>query len=141
MPSDRSNETTAEQTPRAPVELLICSTCRNGEMPDPDVKRPGAILLDHLEAADLPDGIEVRSVECLSNCSQGCTIALRSTGRWTYIYGNIDPETQIETVIEGATRYAETVDGRVPWRERPQHFKKNCIARLPPIPPLSEAAS
>ncbi|MYH58038.1 MAG: metal-binding protein, partial [Boseongicola sp. SB0675_bin_26] len=26
--------------------------------------------------------------------------------------------------------------GLVPWRERPEHFRKNCIARIPPIEPV-----
>ena len=36
---------------------------------------------------------------------------------------------------EGATKYAATPDGVVPWRERPDHFRKNCIARIPPLDP------
>ena len=134
MPSEISSDTAAQG---AEVELLVCSTCRKGEPADPDAPRPGAILHAGLEGAELPAGIRVRSVACLSNCTQGCTIALRSPGRWTYVYGNIDPETQIETVVDGVTRYAATADGLVPWRERPQHFKKNCIARIPPIEVVS----
>ena len=37
-----------------------------------------------------------------------------------------------EAVLDGATRYAATADGLVPWRERSEHFRKNCIARIPP---------
>jgi len=133
MPTDISNNSDANPPNDAPVELLVCSTCRKGEAADADAPRPGATLLAGLQDAAWPAGVKVRSVECLSNCTQGCTIALRSHGRWTYVYGNIDPETQIETVIDGVTRYAATENGLVPWRERPQHFKKNCIARIPPI--------
>lgn len=133
MPTDNSSTTTADGPEGPTVELLVCSTCKKGELPDPDAQRPGAILHGKLENVDLPSDVQVRAVQCLSNCSQGCTIALRSPGRWTYIYGNIDPETQVETVVDGVTRYAATPDGLVPWRERPQHFKKNCIARIPPI--------
>ena len=126
--SDRATPATL-----ADVELLVCSTCKQGNPSEPDAPRPGALLYDRLTKVALPSGVRVRAVECLSNCSQGCTIAVRSQGRWTYIYGNIDPETQVETVVDGVTRYAATADGLVPWRERPQHFKKNCIARIPPI--------
>ena len=133
MPSDNLLAKPPKRQANATVELLVCSTCRKGELPDPDAKRPGAILHGRLEDTELPDGVQVRAVECLSNCSQGCTIALRSPGRWTYVYGNIDPETQVETVVDGVARYAATPDGLVPWRERPQHFRRNCIARIPPI--------
>lgn len=134
MPSSQSTENDVPvQCGADDVELLVCSTCRRGEAADPEAPRPGALLHAGLEGTDLPDGVRVRSVQCLSNCSQGCTIALRSPGRWTYVYGNLDPETQLETVVDGVTRYAATADGLVPWRERPQHFRKNCIARIPPI--------
>ena len=133
MPSSDMTENDTPAPIGAGVELLVCSTCRRGEPADAEAPRPGAQLHAGLTGSALPDGIEVRSVECLSNCSQGCTIALRSPGRWTYVYGNIDPETQVETVVDGVTRYAATADGLVPWRERPQHFRKNCIARIPPI--------
>lgn len=133
MPSRETAENAAVAPDSATVELLICSTCRRDEAGDSEAPRPGALLHAGLEGANFPAGVEIRSVQCLSNCSQGCTIALRSPGRWTYVYGNIDPETQLETVVDGVTRYASTTDGLVPWRERPEHFRKNCIARIPPI--------
>jgi predicted metal-binding protein len=53
-------------------------------------------------------------------------------GRWTYVYGNLD-ESLAQVVHDGATRYHATDNGLVPWRERPEHFRKNCIARIPPL--------
>lgn len=118
-----------------PVELLICVTCR-APMPDltagADAPRPGRALAESLKGM-VPDGIALREVECLSNCSRGCTIALRAPGHWTYIYGNLDPALHLETVAEGAARYRDAPAGLVPWRERPEHFRKNCIARIPPM--------
>jgi predicted metal-binding protein len=52
--------------------------------------------------------------------------------RWTYVYGNL-AEDAVDVVVDGANRYAATADGLVPWRERPEHFRKNCIARIPPL--------
>ena len=87
-------------------------------------------------AATAPDGtVTVVPVECLSNCDHGCSVALRGPGRWTYVYGRFDPETDAELIREGAEKYAATADGLVPWRERPVHFRKNCIARVPPLDP------
>lgn len=122
----------------APVQLLVCTTCRSAKAPaDPaigaEAPRPGAVLLERLLAGGVPEGTEIRPVECLSNCTRGCTIALRGAGRWTYIYGNLDPDTDVAIAIEGAERYRATADGLVPWRERPVHFRKNCIARIPPV--------
>ncbi len=118
---------------RPATELLVCIKCRRGTEVAEDGTRPGAVLYDTLSAATLPEGVTLKPVECLSNCSQGCTVALRGPGRWSYVYGNFDEATQADIVLEGATRYAATPDGLVPWRERPEHFRKNCIARIPPM--------
>lgn len=78
-------------------------------------------------------GVQVIPVECLSNCSRGCTVALRAPGRWTYVYGNLDPAQHLPALAEGAAKYLAAPDGLVPWRERPEQFRKNCIARIPPL--------
>ena len=120
--------------PSSPVELLVCIRCRQGQDVSEDAERPGATLFRRLSESGL-DGVTITPVECLSNCSQGCTIALRGPGRWTYVYGNFDPLDHPDTIREGAMKYAATPDGLVPWRERPEHFRKNCIARIPPLDP------
>ena len=120
------------------VELLICTKCRVADAPAPeDAPRPGAALHAAL-AGDAPEGVAVRAVECLSNCTRGCTVALRGPGRWTYVYGGFSADLA-GTLREGAARYAATPDGLIPWRERPQHLKTNCIARIPPLDALTEA--
>lgn len=114
----------------SPVELLVCTTCRLRDGPPQD-PRPGADLLEALEPI-APEGVRVKGVECLSNCSRGCSVVLRGgEARWTYVYGNLGPE-QAEMVAEGAAKYRDTSNGLVPWRERPEHFRKNCMARIPP---------
>lgn len=123
-----------------PVEILVCTTCRHGPPVETEARRDGAVLLDRLSGEALPDGVAVRGVECLSNCTRGCTVALRGEGRWTYVYGNLDPDAHSPVLIEGAARYRDTGDGLIPWRERPEHFRKNCIARIPPLTSAQETA-
>ncbi|MCA3436317.1 MAG: DUF1636 domain-containing protein [Rhodobacter sp.] len=122
-----------------PVELLVCTTCRSAGADLPlssgagETLRAGARLLALLSAADLPQTVRLVPVECLSNCTRGCTVALRGPGRWTYVYGNLDPALHMDTLIDGTARFAAAPDGLVPWRERPDHLRKNCIARIPPL--------
>lgn len=120
-----------------PVDLLVCTTCRSAGADLPPVAggtlRAGARLLELLGAAGLPQSLRLVPVECLSNCTRGCTVALRGPGRWTYVYGNLDPTLHLDTLIDGAARFAAAPDGLVPWRERPDHLRKNCIARIPPL--------
>ncbi|NVO23188.1 DUF1636 domain-containing protein [Donghicola sp. C2-DW-16] len=119
----------------AKVTLTVCTTCRRigGGEPVPDEPRPGERMLQALGAVELPENVQLRPVECLSACSRGCSIALTGgPSRWTYVYGDLDPETHIEEILQGVSAYAQTTDGIVPWRERPQVFRKQSIARIPP---------
>ncbi|MCP4207761.1 MAG: DUF1636 domain-containing protein [Shimia sp.] len=118
----------------APVELLVCTTCRAGQPTDVEGPRPGTQLYDALDASKLPNNVTLKGVECFSNCDSGCSITLRGgDARWTYVYGNFTGADDLELVADGVTKYAATADGLVPWRERSTHFRKNCIARIPPL--------
>jgi len=119
------------------IELLVCTSCRAGRAELDNEKRQGTVLFEAIKQEALPENIKLTAVSCLANCDHGCSIVLRGENRWTYVYGNLDPAQHIETILNGASRYLDAADGRVPWRERPEHFRKNCIARIPPI----EAAS
>ena len=114
-------------TPRAC--LLVCVKCR-GEDPE-TLPRAGERLYERLRS-EVGTSVEVQKAECLSNCNRGCTIALRGPQRWTFVYGDIVPEDHLPEVVEGIRRYKAAPDGLVPWKQRPLHFRKHCIARLPP---------
>ena len=116
------------------TEILVCIKCKRGTDVTEDGERPGQRLFDQLQARALPDGLDLRAVECLQNCDSGCSVALRGGGaKWTYLYGNLHEASHLDTLIEGAALYHETSDGLIPWRTRPEHFKRNCIARIPPL--------
>ena len=117
-----------------PTELLVCSKGKRGEDITEDGERPGTRLFEELQNRVLPDGVRLRAVECLQNCDFGCSVALRGGARkWTYVYGNLHEASHLDTLVEGAALYHETLDGLIPWRTRPEHFKRNCIARIPPL--------
>ncbi len=116
------------------TEILVCIKCKRGTDVTDDGERPGQRLFDELQSRGLPEGLELRAVECLQNCDSGCSVALRGGGaKWTYLYGNLHEASHLDTLIEGAALYHETTDGLIPWRTRPEHFKRNCIARIPPL--------
>jgi predicted metal-binding protein len=107
---------------------FICVTCRG---PAGDGDRPGRALFEAIIARRRDPGITVTPVECLSVCKRPCTIALAAPGKWTYVIGDLHPRDSVDEIIAMATRYDETPDGVVPWRERPQSFRKGVVARLP----------
>ena len=122
--------------------LHVCITCRQAGGPDDKALRPGAVLHRALTVALAQPGataVRVEAVECLTVCKRPCTIAVSGPGRWTYIYGDLDAEVSADTIIEGLRLYAATSDGLVPWRERPEAFRKGVVARIPPFKTNSAA--
>jgi predicted metal-binding protein len=112
--------------------LHVCTTCKAGEpVPEGDA-RPGALLHAALVAGGAPDGVRIVPVECLSACNTGCAVALSMPGGWSYVYGRLTLD-DAPAILEGAAKYAATSDGIVPWRDRPTVFRKQSIARIPPL--------
>lgn len=130
----------AEHRPDSPqaheVVVHVCVTCRPAGQPD-HPERPGARLFAALTQAlaarggDLP--LRVEAVECLSVCKRPCTVAVSAPGRWTYVYGDLDPAASADVILDGAALYARAPGGVVPWRDRPQAFRKGVVARIPPL--------
>ncbi len=123
---------TAKGPPR--TELLVCVKCRRGRDIPADDRRPGQALYDRLVALDGTDDLRITPVECLQNCDHGCAVALRGgDAKWTYVFANVDEMAHPQMILDGAAQYHHSADGVIPWRDRPEHFKRNCVARLPPI--------
>ncbi|MGR3605203.1 DUF1636 family protein [Sulfitobacter sp.] len=114
------------------VTLHVCTTCRSGEVLEEGAPRPGALLHAALTEAGAPEGVQIVPVECLSACSQGASVALSAPGKWSYVYGRLTSDDSAD-ILAGAAAYAATADGLVPWRERPVIFRKQSLARIPPM--------
>ena len=118
--------------------LYVCTTCKAGEPVLDDDPRPGAQLHAALTAEPAPEGVRILGVACLSACNTGCAISLSKPGAWSYVYGRLTVD-DVPAILEGAAKYAATSDGIVPWRERPTVFRKQSIARIPPLQPQEAA--
>ncbi len=92
----------------------------------------GAQLYAAITALPAPEGVEVVQVDCLSACNTGAAVALSAPGRWSYVYGRMTAENAADILL-GAEAYARAPDGLVPWRERPVIFRKQSLARIPPL--------
>jgi predicted metal-binding protein len=129
-------DTAALPAPSA-SKLFVCITCRlNGETTEDQQPRPGARLIGILSQL-IEDGqqdIEIVPVECLSNCTRGCTVAVSGPGKWTYVLGALDPEQHADDIVRFARLHHAHAEGLPVWRERPVHIRKNTIARVPPLP-------
>jgi predicted metal-binding protein len=121
------------------VTLHVCITCRAGQAIPEGEPTPGARLREAIIETGVPAGVTLVPVECLSACNQGCSVALSAPGRWSYVYGRLT-DANARDVVAGAAAYAAAPDGIVPWRTRPEIFRKQSLARIPPIMSLPEAA-
>jgi predicted metal-binding protein len=121
------------------VTLHVCITCRAGQTLNEGETTPGARLHAAILDFGVPEGVSVVAVECLSACNQGCSVALSAPGRWSYVYGRLS-DSNAPDVAAGAAAYAAAPNGIVPWRSRPEIFRKQSLARIPPISVVAEAA-
>lgn len=117
---------------RSEMTVHICTVCRPKDEPE---IRPGAALLEALEARLTPaerEVIGVEPVECLGVCTRACTLAMSAPGKWTYVLGDFDAVADLEDLVESAKRYAASENGLVPKKDRPDAFRKGVVSRTPP---------
>jgi predicted metal-binding protein len=134
--ADISKETDDKAPGGASAVIYVCTTCRRPDDPE-DYPRPGAALAAATITAAENSGIAVQPLRCLANCKRGCTAVLRradpSTPAWTYVFGHLDPAADAQALVQGAKLLAQSADGLMPWRGRPDALKRGLIARVPPF--------
>jgi len=119
------------------LTIHVCTACRRARADLPEgFDQPGLALAEALTERLNAKGstIPVLPVECLAVCKRPCTIALSADGKWTYLIGDLDTDTHLDEIVGAAEAYAASANGIVPWKERPQSFRKGVVARVPPLP-------
>ncbi len=127
------------------ITVYVCTTCRpTGDTSEP---RLGARFHARLTAAVAERGLDseiaVCAVECLSVCKRPATIAVTGPDRWSYIYGDLPADVDVNSVVDGLAKFHRTANGIVPWKVRPDFMKRGIVARIPPFPgaaPLPDAS-
>lgn len=118
---------------RSAVTVFVCVACRKDGDAD---NRPGELLLSELNARLSPEDREVIAIEpvdCLAVCKRPATVALAGEGKWTYVIGDIGAEGEVDELIDSARRFAASENGVVPWKDRPNAFRKGVVSRTPPL--------
>jgi predicted metal-binding protein len=117
--------------------IFVCVTCRRATEAMPEAfEQPGRALADRLADEIATTGateLIVEPVECLAVCKRPCTIALVGDDKWTYLIGDLDNSSHVSEIVQAAQAFARSENGIVPWKERPQTFRKGVIARVPPL--------
>lgn len=122
------------------LTLSICLRCCDGrEETDAGLDQRGGHRLARAVAAEFESGIAashgvtLRGVNCMSQCKRACTVALSGRGRFTYLFGDLDPEIHSADVLAVAAAYADAPDGFLPRPSRPQVMRAGILGRVPPL--------
>ena len=113
--------------------ITICTSCRHKGTDC----RPGYELIDKLRRAieaagdTVPETFEVSGVACMAGCDRPCTVAYHGTRKATYLFGDIDPETDIEDLVTFANQYSYLNDGWCSSVDRPGKLRRSTLARVP----------
>ena len=114
-------------------QITICTSCRHKD----STCRPGYELIERLRRAinsagdALPETFEVSGVACMAGCSRPCTVAYHGSRKATYLFGDIDPETDIDDLVTFARQYAFLHDGWCSSVDRPGKLRTATLARIP----------
>ena len=113
--------------------ITICTSCRHKGTEC----RPGYELIDKLRRAieaagdTVPETFEVSGVACMAGCDRPCTVAYHGTRKATYLFGDIDPETDIDDLVTFAKQYSYLNDGWCSSVDRPGKLRRSTLARVP----------
>ena len=113
--------------------ITICTSCRHKGTEC----RPGYDLIERLRQAiakagdAVPETFEISGVACMAGCDHPCTVAYHGTKKAPYLFGDIDPETDIDDLVSFAKQYAYLSDGWCSSVDRPGKLRKSTLARVP----------
>ncbi|MEY1554972.1 DUF1636 family protein [Yoonia sp. R2331] len=113
--------------------ITVCTSCRHKGTEC----RPGFELIEKLRLAianagdAVPEAFEISGVACMAGCDRPCTVAYHGTKKATYLFGDIDPATDVEDLVAFAKQYAYLHDGWCSSVDRPGKLRKSTLARVP----------
>lgn len=125
----------AARIAEAPLEhrITICTSCRHKGTEC----RPGYELIERLRQAiaragdAVTESFEISGVACMAGCDRPCTVAYHGTRKATYLFGDIEPGTDIDDLVAFARQYAELEDGWCSSIDRPGKLRHTTLARVP----------
>lgn len=130
--------------PAIPI-LSICMTCRDGREDACDT-RGGARLARRVAeklARDSDPQMQLRGVQCMSQCKRSCIVSLAADGRFTYVFGELDPDddTHVDALFELVSQYSNVPEGFLERKDRPAPLQASIVGRLPPLETQSPLVS
>ena len=113
--------------------ISVCTSCKHKGTSC----TPGYELIERLRRAidaagdSIPEEFEISGVACMAGCDHPCTVAYYGYRKATYLFGDIDPDTDIDDLVSFARQYAYLNDGWCSSVDRPGKLRKSTLARVP----------
>lgn len=113
--------------------ISVCTSCKYKGT----TCKPGYEMIEKLRTAidaagdAIPEEFEISGVACMAGCDRPCAVAYYGSRKATYLFGDIDPETDINDLVEFARQYAFLQDGWCSSVDRPGKLRKSTLARVP----------
>lgn len=67
----------------------------------------------------------------MAGCDRPCTVAYHGSRKATYLFGDIDPDVDIDDLVTFAQDYATLEDGWCSSLDRPGKLRTSTLARVP----------
>ncbi len=113
--------------------ITVCTSCKHKGT----ACRPGFDLIRKLRAAiiaagdTMPENFEISGVAYLAGCDRPCTVAYHGSCKATYLFGDIDPEVDVDGLVSYAQEYAVLHDPWCSLADRPGTQRRTAPARAP----------
>ena len=125
--------------------LSICMTCRDSREGACDTRGGSRLARRVAEklARDSDAQMRLRGVQCMSQCKRSCIVSLAAEGRFTYVFGELDPDNDIhvDALFELVSQYLKAPEGFLERKDRPAPLQASVLDRLPPLDPQSPLVS
>ena len=114
-------------------QISVCTVCR----PKGQNEKPGMGTITKLRELlaqidpELTGTFKVSGVACMAGCDRPCTVGFHASDKATYLFGDIDGEDDLASLVTFAALYACLHDGWCSSVDRPSRLRKKTLARVP----------
>ena len=115
-----------------PVTVFVCQSCGDTGISESEPIAGARLLSALTERNPSPDTITVTGVDCLAVCERPVTVAFAAPGKWSYVLGDVDPDTDADDVLAAALAVAAVPHGVPAMEDRPRFFREGVVSRVPP---------
>ncbi|MGA1834182.1 DUF1636 domain-containing protein [Rhizobium wenxiniae] len=135
-----------------PIPTQFVSICRDERMSATDftiaicdrcggAAQPGAKLHSALIEFNTADRFRLRNVSCFAGCNRPLAVAFTAPNKASYLFGDIDPDSDVEALRAFGRFYHLLPDGWSREGERPAGLRGKTLARIPFLPGPEETFS